>query len=245
MEEENPQASKIDNNKSAKNNSNPSTPDNMEQRITSMLEDVLKGDSSDEDLKKKMNTNPKKSSDNFKPMICLNDMPVSEDIYVIKDPNDFNFFGNNNNNNINGNIVNGKRQIKKNNTLDLRVNTNNCFLPKNMKNNNLAINTNNGVMQKQSQNLKLNPNSNLGNNNTLNFNGLGSFNLSPNMEKRKDKNLANYKSMGINATNLKENNLNAGSANTMNGFVVPGIVNKNNLNIPVNLIILIKINIIA
>ena len=50
MEQENHQANKniVDNN---------GQPDIIEERITSMLEDVLKGDSSDEDLKKKMNLN--------------------------------------------------------------------------------------------------------------------------------------------------------------------------------------------
>ena len=219
------------NNNNNDDNYNPSTPDNIEQRITSMLEDVLKGDSSDEELKKKMSKNPKQSANNFKPMICLNDMPVSEDIYVIKDPNEFNFFGNNSNKNFNN-----KKLIKKNNTLDFSVNSNNAFFPKNLKNNNLDINNNVEQMPKQSQNLKLKANLNLGNsignNNTLSFNGLGgNFNLSPHMEKRKDKNLA----IGLNATHLKENNLGLGNSNTLNNFFVPGIANKNTLSIPVNL----------
>jgi len=153
-------------------------------------------------------------------------MPVPEDIYYIKDPNQFNFYGNNENRN-----VNDKKLIKKNNTLDFRINSKNNFMPKNIQSNNLAIKSNIGPKAKHTQNLKLNPNLNLGNSsNALNFNGLVNFNLSPHMEKIKynPKNLENY------ATNLKNTNLYIGSSNDLKTFSNAEIFDKNTLNIPVN-----------
>lgn len=236
-----------------KNNTNSSpTSDNIEQRITSMLEDVLKGDSSDEDLKKKNNkVNPKNSNDNGKPMICLNDVPVSEDIYVINENIDFNFFRRNNNN-----FKNDPKKIT--NNIEIKINPSNDYIPKNvnLQMNNLSLNNPNNLsvsnknnnanflqMQKP-QNQKMNKNTlnfgntnNLGNSNTLNFNGVGNFNMSPNMEKRKDKNLANYKNMGVNITNFKEKNLTLNNPNNLNTLSIPSISNKNTLIAPVSFLI--------
>jgi len=218
---------------------NPSVPDNIEQRITSMLEDVLKCDSSDEELKNTITLNNPQQVSFVKPLIRLNDMPVPEDIYVINDPNEINFFRNNSSSNNNIINNNSKRTIKKKNNSILLVdsNSNNSFMPKNMHcSNNLAINSIIGNMPKQSQQiLSIGSNlNNIGNNlvnsNTLSFNGLGNFNLSPQMEKRtKDKNSR------LNVNNIKENNLIIGNNKALNTFPMHGITNKNNLSIPVNI----------
>lgn len=194
-------------------------PDNIEQRITSMLEDVLKGDSSDEDLKNKVIINKKQPPNNFKPLICLNDMPVPEDIYVIEDPKDFTLFSKN------PITATSKKNIRKNNNLDFRINDNINFLPKNISKNNLSLNNNNGTMLKPSQNLKTN-NLNITNNtNTLNFNGMGNFNLSPSLEKRTDKNNVRSTFNNKNVTMRYSNESNLLSFNEMSS--------KNSLNIPV------------
>ncbi len=227
--------------------------DNMEQRITSMLEDILKGDSSDEDIKKnntKLNSNPKFSDKNIKPMICLNDIPVSEDIYVIKDSYDFNLLKGNN----------SKIEPKKNtNSLDIKINPSNYYLPKNV---NLQVNNMNLPNHKNKDNLNIsdkNKNSNFlqmiakpqnqivnkntlnfGNNtnnsvnsNSLNFNNTVNFNLSPHMEKRKENNLTNYINNGINITNYKEKNLSLMNTNNSNTISIPAVTNKSNMVIPV------------
>ena len=132
------------------------SPDNLEQRITSMLEDVLKGDSSDDDLKNNNNSNKNGhyKKDNFKPMICLNDIPVTEDMYVIE-CNEIPCRKNNNT----------KKPVKKSNTLDINVNSSkeNFFNP--------------------SKNLNMNLN--FGNNLNFNTGNYNIGNLSPTLEARK------------------------------------------------------------
>jgi len=207
---------------------NTSNQDNIEQRITLMLEDVLKGDSSDEELKARINNdNLKQSSENKKPLVCLYNIPVSEDIYVIRDPSVVNAFE----------INNSKRVVKKSNTLEIKINSTSDYIPKDSHNNNLKLNPNNNSQHHQKQNQqKINQNLNFSNNfnnNTLNFNGMGNINLSPNMEKRKDKNLLNYKNLGINANYLNDKNFNNGNINNFTNLPIPAISNKNSMKIPV------------
>lgn len=158
------------------------SPDNLEQRITSMLEDVLKGDSSDDDLKNNNNSNKNGhyKKDNFKPMICLNDIPVTEDMYVIE-CNEIPYRKN----------INTKKPVKKSNTLDINVNSTkeNFFNP--------------------SKNLNMNLN--FGNNLNFNNGNYNIGNLSPALEARKgnylhltnvngnrDKNILNPSSNNLN-----------------------------------------------
>lgn len=188
-----------------KNVNTTSIPDYIEQRITSMLEYVLKGDSSDEESNTINKT--KMSKDDVKPTICLNNVPVSDDIYVIGEPSDFSLPEN----------MFRKIPPKKSNTLEISANNLN-------KGNSRQDNLKPGLGNKNFNNL------NFANNNSLNFNNVGgNFTLSPHMEMRKDKNFANYK-------NLNTFNLNSPSAlsitnvdnNSGNKNLLIGINNNTN-----------------
>lgn len=196
----------MDSNEEKHTNTQTTNPDNIEQRITSMLEYVLKGDSSDEESnvlnKKHMN------KDNVKPTICLNNVPVSDDIYVIEEPSDFSFPGN----------IFKKIAPKKNNTLEILVKSPN-------EGNTRQQNFKPGQVNKNLNSL------NFANNNSLGFNNVGgNFPLSPHMEMRKDKNLANYKN--LNPLNLNSptalNIPNKDNNNSNKNFLIP--TNNNNSN---------------